>query len=814
MKQIQNEQDQTPQNQAPQQQRRTDDSHRSKHKPHKAKQRPIDRSKPKPHQSHQQPVGTSDYTQQKEEQGQMPVKGDLKLLNWKVAERPLGKHCKLSVDCAILYAGKPSVEYGILKSKMGSATVAEANMSKKGAALGKYSRKLLELDLSNGGVILADGVTLSAGINLFEFKTSLSDIKGLKSKNNKIGKGVAGMGFDMDFASLSIKAACEVSKQTQGNGLVRLIAGMPGIEYAVAHDLPLKFQVEFKFSLLGPDLDLLKKQKQLYNALDKKATEVEGQAQQLERVKQQQKNNQKLRKRIRNLERKAAQMSKNDQKAIATYRKELEALNKEYAEFVKARQHTALLDTKGVPLKDRPAKTIYYDNPHIGKTTTEQSQFVKGQIQKLEQQKATNSASLKRYAGLGDKPPSIQALTAQGKVIKAEIALEKAKLKQLTTELNQTAKEIAEVGAKYETKLGRRLGKDLMAKAGRRLAQLNLIAEVVEALAFLLAWAMAPERLTSIFSGKSSSDGTALLTLMVQDRMEGDKTHSVNGTTDIRKSSQHGTSKEVLGGVTTDNPNAHRNDKGKRKIVFNKKAEEQKKANGKITQLLKILDTQPQARKLWGAMLANAVLKGQHTSLMKEFTAQHAHELVRIAQRYGNKLDLIEVTNKHNRATTDKGTTMDDYLAKLEGVCARTLDPTIKKGQEDNPKVDRENQHVVHDKGLEKEKKPLTGEAKKGRSISKNTVNYKPKGRYIIEGVDKSSYAIDSELILRFYGTYHGQKADFNGIKVVVVESPRTVKGTRYVRVKFPYDQEVVIQKINKSVYFTPDLGSFYVKIN
>ncbi|EAY24813.1 hypothetical protein [Microscilla marina] len=224
---------------------------------------------------------------------------------------------------------------------------------------------------------------------------------------------------------------------------------------------------------------------------------------------------------------------------------------------------------------------------------------------------------------------------------------------------------------------------------------------------------MAPERLTSIFSGKSSSDGTALLSLMVQDRMEGDKTHSVNGTTDIHKSSQHGTSKEVLGGVTTDNPNAHRNDQGKRKIVFNKKAEAQKKGNGKIAQLLKILDTQPQARKLWGAMLANAVLEGRHTSLMKEFTAQHAHELVRIAQRYGSKLDLIEVTNKHNRATTGKGITMNDYLEKLEGACARTLNPDIKQGEKGAPKVDRENQHVVHDKGLEKEKGKLEGRANK-----------------------------------------------------------------------------------------------------
>ncbi|EAY24812.1 hypothetical protein [Microscilla marina] len=77
-----------------------------------------------------------------------------------------------------------------------------------------------------------------------------------------------------------------------------------------------------------------------------------------------------------------------------------------------------------------------------------------------------------------------------------------------------------------------------------------------------------------------------------------------------------------------------------------------------------------------------------------------------------------------------------------------------------------------------------------------------------------SSYAIGSELILRFYGTYHGQKADFNGIRAVVAEAPKTVKGVRYVRVRFPYDQAVTIKGTNKSVYFTTDLGKFYVKIN
>ncbi|EAY27535.1 hypothetical protein [Microscilla marina] len=178
-------------------------------------------------------------------------------------------------------------------------------------------------------------------------------------------------------------------------------------------------------------------------------------------------------------------------------------------------------------------------------------------------------------------------------------------------------------------------------------------------------------------------------------------------------------------------------------------------------------------------------------------------------------IDISKTAREYSQAAqkTTKGT-MDDYLAKLEGACARTLDPAIKKGKEDDPKVDRENQHVVHDKGLEKEKGKLEGIAKKARSIPENTISHKPKGHYIIEGVEKSSYPVGSELILRFYGTYHGQKADFNGIRAVVAEAPKTVKGVRYVRVRFPYDQTVIIKGTNKSVYFTPDLGKFYIKIN
>ena len=203
-------------------------------------------------------------------------------------------------------------------------------------------------------------------------------------------------------------------------------------------------------------------------------------------------------------------------------------------------------------------------------------------------------------------------------------------------------------------------------------------------------------------------------------------------------------------------------------------------------------------------------------ALLKSFDANHAKRLLNIAQRFGDRLDLYEVMKKHSHAISqgDAKGSMDEYMEQLEGVYECEVSPDIKKGTKDAPKVDTENQFVTHDPGLEKEGKPLIGEAKKTRNAPDNAVGYKPAGRYIIDKIDKSSYAIGSELELKFYGTYHGKKADFSGIKVKIVAAPIKRKGHKYVKVRFPHNQEVLIRQINKKVYFTTDLGSFYVRIN
>ncbi|EAY27538.1 hypothetical protein [Microscilla marina] len=188
------------------------------------------------------------------------------------------------------------------------------------------------------------------------------------------------------------------------------------------------------------------------------------------------------------------------------------------------------------------------------------------------------------------------------------------------------------------------------------------------------------------------------------------------------------------------------------------------------------------------------------------------------AQKYGHKLDLGQVARQYAQAldTTAKDASMNDYLEMLEGVYERALDPAIKQGEKGAPKVDRENQHVVHDKGLEKEKGRLEGIAEETRSIPANVVSTKPdSGRYVIDRVDNVNYVVGSILRLKFVGTYQGKRAIFKDVVVTVVAPPRTVKGVKYVQVTYAYDQHIQLEGRARKVYFKKDDSkSFYVKIN
>ena len=170
----------------------------------------------------------------------------------------------------------------------------------------------------------------------------------------------------------------------------------------------------------------------------------------------------------------------------------------------------------------------------------------------------------------------------------------------------------------------------------------------------------------------------------------------------------------------------------------------------------------------------------------------------------------MAVFKKHSQALRKTGN-VSEFLQSLEGSLQRELG---KASQKQDPKaldIDRENQLVV-EKGLEKQKMPLLGKAQETRSIPANTVQYKSKGRYIIEQAQDFTFSKGTKISLRFIGKYHGQEADFKGIKAQIISAPVTTKKGTYVQVKFLVNQEVEITKTNKRIYFLAD-KKCYVKI-
>ncbi|EAY24822.1 hypothetical protein [Microscilla marina] len=328
---------------------------------------------------------------------------------------------------------------------------------------------------------------------------------------------------------------------------------------------------------------------------------------------------------------------------------------------------------------------------------------------------------------------------------------------------------------------------------------------------------MAPERLTSIFSGKNTISATDMLLLLAQDLPEGDQENSTHGTTDWRKASTNDQNKAGKGKAAARTRQEATGDTVVGKGKTSPTKPQDKHGNGNREEVMKVVFANLHAKALWQTMLAEAILRGTHDAFFAEFTLQHAQALVRIAQKYGDELDISKTAREYSQAAqkTTKGT-MDDYLAKLEGACARTLDPSIKKGKEDDPKVDRENQHVVHDKGLEKEKGKFEGIAEEARSIPTSVVSAKPdSGRYMVDEIGNANYSVGSTLSLRFVGTYQGKSARFEKVVVTIVAPPKTVKGVKYVKVTYAYDQYIQPEGRAQKIYFKKDdTKTFYVKIN
>ncbi|WP_299458576.1 hypothetical protein [uncultured Microscilla sp.] len=843
MKQAQNEQDQTPQNQAPQQQRRTDDSHRSKHKPHKAKQRPIDRSKPKPHQSHQQPVGTSDYTQQVEQPQEptLPVglTGDITLYKWVFLETDTtrgGKKLpfKLSGEVAIMIpkrttqpipTGTTLDKYVKASRSGGGTTIKEVHSPKGQKTLGKYSSKLFDLNTQEA---VMGGIKLKLSAGFMEFKTSMKDAKKLKTnpQNNlangvnphtaRVGKGVMGMGFDFDPFNISLKVTGRLHKNSPQTEIFGFISNLPLVKQALASGITIDIVGALKISpTIGfMEYGKIKAQKEALKNLEtskRQQIKLEAEAStnpaKQSRLKKLGKQRHALNKEIKK-DPKLRQLMED----LKAQQKKIDQLNQDHKQVRQSRKDLA--NTPRKKWQEVPKKKFGQAVRQDVNLTSIDRTIEQNKLKRLKAQMRAEENKLAKKLGLGADIPSQKQLIAQQAQLRKKAKNQAAELNKLKKEVKHHLSEVEHMAEEYSTKYGKKMGARAVQFA-RVVAHLNLAMDTIDGLALLLAFLIKPDRATHIFNSKNTISATDMLLLLAQDLPEGDQENSAHGTTDWRKAATNDQNKAGKGKPAARNRQEASGDT----VVGNGKTSptkpQDKHGNGNREEIMKVVFANLHAKALWQTMLAEAILRGTHDAFFADFTLQHAQALVRIAQKYGDELDISKTAQEYSQAAqkTTKGT-MDDYLAKLEGACARTLDPSIKKGKEDDPKVDRENQHVVHDKGLEKEKQPLRGKANKVRGIPKNTVNHKPKGRYIIEGVSKASYAVGTELELSFYGTYHGQKADFSGIKVIVVETPKEVKGIKYVKVKFPYDQEVVIQNINKSVYFTTDLGSFYVKIN
>ena len=172
------------------------------------------------------------------------------------------------------------------------------------------------------------------------------------------------------------------------------------------------------------------------------------------------------------------------------------------------------------------------------------------------------------------------------------------------------------------------------------------------------------------------------------------------------------------------------------------------------------------------------------------------------------------VPHKYSEATkkTTKGT-MDEYLEKLEGACARTLDPSIKKGKADDPAVDRENQHVVPVKTeVKQSKKTFEGNAVKVRSIPADATQGKLQGRFIIQGTSDTNYSEGTTVTLAFQGIINGVEANLKQVEAVVTKTP--TKGQDHIIVQFSSNQEVIDINTGNTLYLRSNNAiTFKVKI-
>ena len=770
---------------------------------------------------------------------------DLVLMKWifvdSVRQQRSTSGHKVEGSCALIFKGnKTTAGADPVQSKAGKITAFELNTTKdkkkpdekSKKAFGKYSRKLLDLNISGKGLSLPYGIKVKAGVGVLDFKTSVKDAKGLKSdgkpplkglhdspKQHRMAKGIGGLGFDMDFLNLSIKVEVDLNPQNikADHPFIQMVSGLPWVVDLVKKNIPLTLQAEVKISLIGHDLDVLKRQKKKLANIDQLGKQYQEAAAEVDHIKKEQK----LLNQYRKKHQKYLNLAKNDahlksaNQTIQKLQQELKGLDKEYQEVVKARRAMALDDAKKVPLQNRPAKSFADDNPAKkarSKPMSGARKEIKQTIQSIEVGAQKQAKVLAQEVGLHRGiPQSMEQMTKEVNQLKQQLAIRKHNAQKLRNKLIASTKQLAGMSKEYTTELGKYIGQRTLAFTGRLLAHFNIAMEVIDALALLVAFALAPDKATTIFSGKPGMSSVELLTTLALERREADEhAKTSHTTTDVRKS---GT--EDSTGTTGKQTSAKKNTpKNAKKNIKNTPHQGQAQGS-KVKDLLEIIKKNDIALKIWGKLLIDGLMKGQEKTLFKTFTLAHAHELVRIAQRYGHHTEIWDTLKQHSQAL-DKARhsgNIDTFLQSLEGTLQRELGQASQKQDPKALEVDRENQLVIHDKGLENEKKRLQGTADRAEEISTDTVTYKPEGVYTITDIKDGSYKIGTKLELQFVGTYHGKPALFKEIIVKVVNTPLTKGKTKYVEVEFPYNQYLEVKGSNRKVYFLKKSGSFHVKI-
>ena len=249
--------------------------------------------------------------------------------------------------------------------------------------------------------------------------------------------------------------------------------------------------------------------------------------------------------------------------------------------------------------------------------------------------------------------------------------------------------------------------------------------------------------------------------------------------------------------------------------VFNQQEGDQGAGGGSAKKIHTILKQNEAAADIMAAMWIDGLFKRPGKAVKRKFTTTQAQELVNLCKKYKGKMDVKAVFKKYSQTMSKEGDlgNMSEFLQSFEGMLESELKQISTQKDKNSLNVDKENQLVVHDKGLEKEKRRLQGTAKEAREVSSDTVTYKPEGAYSISYVQNSKYSVGSTLELQFLGTYHGKPARFDRIVVEIVKAPMIKGKIKYVKVKFPYDQYLEVEGTKKKVYFLKKSGSFHVKI-